>query len=175
MNPSMLKEVFEAELSRRGIPFFVSGSVRFGYHTDKSDLDFVIDASDAEKVQGLISDTDGIRPPTPGYSHALAEIKFFGEKVHVSIKFDSKEFLDLEAEHIQVEKFLKKNPYLISFIRQMKRSVYLKKISTGIGFSAELSGCDIYNIVKVIMAEEAPQLEIEQREKDRNRFLRPQI
>jgi hypothetical protein len=166
MNRNTLKGIFETELLRRGIPYFISGSVRFGYCIEISDLDIVVDGSDFEKVSSLTKDMDGISYSTFGYDHALVEFKFFGEKVHVSVQLDQKEFLDLKKEHENVECFLGNNQYLIYFIRHLKKSL-------------EISGTVIYNIVKAVMEEKIPVVavtEVVKKECElRDRFLRPQI
>lgn len=152
MTTGIVRELLEKELSRRGIEYFVSGSSRFGYDNDKSDLDLIVldESSDAYTVKGLMEDFDGSWKLIRGgsgsrrYISNLAEVSLFGGKVHIVIFTEREGFLDLRKEHEEVQSFLRENPNLTKFIKELKSTLW--------NVGGDLNGTFIYNTIKKVMA-----------------------
>jgi hypothetical protein len=162
MDLNLMKEIIENELFKRGINYFMSGSCRFGYSTENSDLDIIVDRAHSSKVEKLVKDFDGELVRVGRYASSATEFTIFGNKVHLQMGLDHSSFVELKAEHERVDALLKRCPYLVDFIRSLKQITQL------------VSGTHIYIILKqmakneVVVQTKSPTVD-----DLRDRFLRP--
>lgn len=145
MSSSIVRELIEREFSKRDIQYFISGSFRFGYDTQASDLDVVVldTSSDYSSILSIANELGGVGTilKSSHYISNLTEITLLGGKVHLVIFTKLDGFLSLKKEHEEVQSFLRGNPVLVHFIKEYKTKV--KMMAVG--------GTIIYNIIKNVM------------------------
>lgn len=146
-----------ASLQSQGIPCFLGGSRRFGYHTDASDVDIVMLCSGCESIEDV-----RVKLSTTVFNSAelfaVSENHLSGEvydsndvlgylakyNIHLSIFMSNIEaFKRLEKEHELIANMLSNNAELMYFVKQM---VALK--STPRNADSILTGLHIFRALR---------------------------
>lgn len=121
--------IFHHILRARWIEWFIGGSYRFGYHNESSDLDFFVFWNDNdERVEIPFHNyliMNGFNPINPAnmveYPHHGTRVFKHGKyDIHVIIFENHMRWKALELNHNNIEKYLKDNPQIVSFIKEMK-------------------------------------------------------
>jgi hypothetical protein len=125
MVQSMKKDISSVvliQLSKRNIPFFIGGSVRFGYDNWSSDLD-IFCLSDEESIELLLSGISYTREyPDGSYPGGINQFSVLGGMIHLNAYPKEREdsFLKLQTQHNTVEDFLNSNSAIKSFLPALR-------------------------------------------------------
>ena len=164
MSSSIVRELIEREFSKRGIQYFISGSFRFGYDTQASDLDVVVldTSSDYSSILSIANELGGVGTilKSSHYISNLTEITLLGGKVHLVLFTKLDGFLSLKKEHEEVQSFLRENPILVHFLKGFKTKV------------KQINGTTIYNTIKEVMRTTEKEIQEEKEEKFSKRLIR---
>lgn len=118
----IFKEYLTSFLDSQGYKNFIAGSKRFGYDSETSDLDIIVYAENNYKHDSLLSFfiENGFIRAGSSYGENVSSVWSLGNKIHINVFNNEKEYENLREEHLAVEKVLKKNPILIKFIKEIK-------------------------------------------------------
>ena len=137
-----VKEIIESYLKSNSLLYFIGGSERFGWTTIRSDIDFFINATQADILIMLKNFPVVIkRNENIGLYENCGDLQYsvLGGLVHLNFFADSIQIFNLlKIEHVEVEKILQKNIELRQVVRTLK-------------ISNAVSGKDIYKALKVLV------------------------
>jgi chlorite dismutase len=121
-----------------GVKYFLGGSCRFGYETDRSDLDVFIYIGPAWNPESLLdflngdtnalirtflnllaSTPDVIRKPYHGVGDCHVLTWILGQQVDVILFTNKDNFENLKQEHARVETYLQNYPEVVNLFKGM--------------------------------------------------------
>lgn len=133
-----LRESMMDFLNEKGYKTFLGGSRRFGYHQEDSDIDIMILARRGHETGKLVMELRklGFHKNHTHYTDAMSSVFTLGNLYHICIMNDENAFFSLEAEHNMIDKALKNQVVLFTFIKNFRKKV------------PELSGSILYKIIR---------------------------
>lgn len=119
-----IKAVFERFFEKNGVPYFLGGSMRFGWSNVLSDIDFFVYMNQVEPAFLQLNWLPHTENKMGAYLDSVDyQYSFLGGLVHIS-GFDRgslQRFERLRCEHEKVEEFLCENKKIAEMLREIKQ------------------------------------------------------